>query len=255
MRRRARASGCPRPIHSFDNLLSRISEGDMPSRRDALRQHRRTTDRHGVAYGAGVYVIRCLATGKVYVGSSSNVAGRYVTHLSKLRRGTHPNAGLQQDFVRYGPDSFVCDILERVTNLATLKAREQIYLDRLRASEPAYGYNIASDARAMHRGTQLSATHRVRISLARTGKGMRTTPVAIVALRNATQLPPRARGRAKTYVLTAPDGREYRVENLYRFALAMGLNWRGLGRVARGEKRSWKGWQARFIHDHEERSR
>lgn len=47
---------------------------------------------------AGVYIIRNLTNGKVYIGSSTDVLSRLRTHESKLIAGTHKIREMQDDF-------------------------------------------------------------------------------------------------------------------------------------------------------------
>jgi predicted GIY-YIG superfamily endonuclease len=44
----------------------------------------------------GVYAIRCMTTGQVYIGASEHVGGRVGQHFSLLRAGRHPNRLLQR---------------------------------------------------------------------------------------------------------------------------------------------------------------
>ena len=54
----------------------------------------------------GIYEIRCLVSGKVYVGSSKNVPGRLYKHRWQLRKGQHYNLHLQRAWDLYGEESF-----------------------------------------------------------------------------------------------------------------------------------------------------
>lgn len=57
---------------------------------------------------AGVYAIRCLVNGKIYVGSAADLVKRIGEHKAQLRRGDHfllPR--LQQDWNTYGEGAFV----------------------------------------------------------------------------------------------------------------------------------------------------
>jgi hypothetical protein len=49
-----------------------------------------------------VHVIRCLATGEVYVGSTCNLTERWAAHRARLRAGTHVNEQLQAAWDAYG---------------------------------------------------------------------------------------------------------------------------------------------------------
>ena len=61
--------------------------------------------------GAGVYVIRCIATGRVYVGSSAtSVQARRKHHFAKLNSGRHSILQMQDDFNLHGGESFVFEV-------------------------------------------------------------------------------------------------------------------------------------------------
>lgn len=53
-----------------------------------------------------IYQIRCVATGKVYIGKTKNPGSRWSAHKSKLRAGTHHCIELQQDWDYYGDRYF-----------------------------------------------------------------------------------------------------------------------------------------------------
>ena len=51
-----------------------------------------------------VYAIKHNKTGRIYVGSSERASWRVKDHLNKLRRGSHENELMQQDFDKHGED-------------------------------------------------------------------------------------------------------------------------------------------------------
>src|SRR5262249_38276760 len=56
---------------------------------------------------SGVYIIRHLPTGTVYVGSSRDIAARGKWQESERHRGRYANRRLQADWLRDGPTAFV----------------------------------------------------------------------------------------------------------------------------------------------------
>lgn len=96
---------------------------------------------------AGVYVIRCLATGEVYVGSSVNLRARLSEHRSTLRHGLHYNRALQEAWTKYGESSFQIEIVEVVDTPADLGVAECRWIDSLHAREPGSGFNVFSGGR------------------------------------------------------------------------------------------------------------
>ncbi|MDK2013526.1 MULTISPECIES: GIY-YIG nuclease family protein [unclassified Deinococcus] len=90
---------------------------------------------------AGVYAIQNTETGRVYVGSSVNLAQRIHAHTRGLQRGMSSNPGIQADVRLYGPDAFVIVVLERVLHTHELAAREAHWAQVLQAFAPDVGYN------------------------------------------------------------------------------------------------------------------
>jgi GIY-YIG catalytic domain-containing protein len=64
---------------------------------------------------SGIYQIRNWHTGRVYIGKSADIRGRWLAHRAALDRGLHVNSGLQSDWEVYGADAFDFVVLEVVT--------------------------------------------------------------------------------------------------------------------------------------------
>ena len=77
---------------------------------------------------SGIYQIRNLVNGKVYVGSAVNLQHRRREHRSDLRNGTHHSIKLQRAYNKYGESSFAFEILEYVEDRNQLIEREQYYI-------------------------------------------------------------------------------------------------------------------------------
>ena len=60
----------------------------------------------------GVYQIRNLVNGKIYIGSSKTLAGRLKRHLNNLCKNKHDNCHLQMAFNKYGKNNFIFEIIE-----------------------------------------------------------------------------------------------------------------------------------------------
>jgi len=90
----------------------------------------------------GVYQIRNIKNNKIYIGSSMDIEQRWKMHKNDLRRNKHINYKLQNDWNKYGENSFVFEILE-INDQATreeISLLEQKYIDELKPYEN--GYNI-----------------------------------------------------------------------------------------------------------------
>lgn len=95
-----------------------------------------------------VYALRHNPTGKIYVGSTSNLDARLHEHMAALRGNRHPVPNMQRDYNDFGEDYSVC-ILEENLPANTIKTKiEFLYMTLLGTRDPAKGYNyldITSD--------------------------------------------------------------------------------------------------------------
>ncbi|AZD86502.1 hypothetical protein C4K14_3678 [Pseudomonas chlororaphis subsp. aureofaciens] len=64
-----------------------------------------------LAFKSGVYAIRNIRNGKVYIGSSVNLASRIKSHASRMKNGVGKNKYLQADWDSHGPDAFSVEVL------------------------------------------------------------------------------------------------------------------------------------------------
>jgi group I intron endonuclease len=121
-------------LHAMDGIMWR-EEGNMTEK-------------------PGIYAIRHLESGKVYVGSASNISKRWHRHKKDLRLGVHRNKHLQAAWIKYGEEAFVFVILELTSELDT---REQFWMDYTECINPEKGYNycpIARSSRGVKRGPE-----------------------------------------------------------------------------------------------------
>jgi group I intron endonuclease len=88
---------------------------------------------------AGIFQIKNSKTGKILLGSSTNLHGPLNKHRFILSIGRHDNAALQSDWNQFGPDAFSFEILEIVKPSDEpsfcledeLTLLEQIWLEKL----------------------------------------------------------------------------------------------------------------------------
>lgn len=133
---------------------------------------------------SGIYQIRNLVNGKVYVGSSVNLNRRRNVHFYKLRHNMHDNLKLQNAFNKYGETSFVFEIIEIVDDKCQLLNKEQYYIDKYNVIQE--GYNILPNAYSTlgfcpsaesrnkmsiaHKGKHISEEQKRKISIGNTGR-------------------------------------------------------------------------------------
>lgn len=63
---------------------------------------------------AGIYVLRCMATGQQWAGRAPDVATIWNRLSFTLRTGANPHRTLQAAWREHGADAFAFDIVERV---------------------------------------------------------------------------------------------------------------------------------------------
>ncbi len=115
----------------------------MASRKELIRQYKETPK------SAGVFVVKNLVNGKVFLGSSLNLHGPLNKHRFMLSTGGHDNRELQKDWNAFGPSAISFEILEEVDvkdspdfSLADeLTLLEEIWLERLDPFGDR-GYNV-----------------------------------------------------------------------------------------------------------------
>jgi group I intron endonuclease len=114
----------------------------------------------------GIYSIRHIKSGRVYIGSSVNIANRWRYHRYRLNKGNHDNLYLQRAWTKYGKHEFEWDVIEIVSDYTILLDRERHHIETNRAGIRKTGFNI----RAEINGCYHSAETRHRISQSKLGK-------------------------------------------------------------------------------------
>ncbi len=77
---------------------------------------------------SGIYQIRNLVNGKVYVGSATCFRVRWGVHRNALNKGRHHSKHLQDSWRKHGSHEFAFEILERCER-GSLIEKEQAWID------------------------------------------------------------------------------------------------------------------------------
>ena len=88
---------------------------------------------------SGIFQIKNTKTGKILLGSSTNLHGPLNKHRFMLSIGRHDNVALQNDWKQFGPEAFTFEILEIIKPSDDpgfcledeLTLLEQIWLEKL----------------------------------------------------------------------------------------------------------------------------
>lgn len=97
----------------------------------------------------GVYQVKNLKNGRIFIGSHTNVPGKINSHRFQLTVGSHRNKELQEDWNACGADAFSFEVLELINPdkvpkdnwLNAVAALEEKWLDQLRPYDEN-GYNV-----------------------------------------------------------------------------------------------------------------
>ncbi|WP_264778967.1 GIY-YIG nuclease family protein [Deinococcus aetherius] len=159
---------------------------------------------------SGVYAIRNLKTGQVYVGSAHDVRSRWGTHFWRLNQGNHHSPRLQRAWNRDGAECFQFDLLEAISDRSILILVEQAWIDFLHAFAVHGGYNVSATAGS----TAGRPSSEKQKQVARQ----------------------RALASARPYRVTWPDGRTETVPNLRVFCEQQGLHQSAMRKLAAGKQ-------------------
>ena len=113
---------------------------------------------------SGIYCIRNLVTGDLYIGQAVNLHTRKRQHFNSLKRGDHDSIYLQNAYNKYGKDNFVFETLF-ICEPEYLTLHEQGFVDIYNPH-----YNIQKICVNSNRGVTLSEETKHKISVAITGK-------------------------------------------------------------------------------------
>lgn len=89
---------------------------------------------------SGIYLIKNNKNNKIYIGGTKNLHKRGMVHKYYLKKNTHPNKLLQNDYNLFGENAFEIELVE-FCNKTDLKTKEQYWLDFYNCNSPN-GYNI-----------------------------------------------------------------------------------------------------------------
>lgn len=91
----------------------------------------------------GIYQIKNLNTGEVYIGSSMSINNRLKNHMTDLVNGIHINKSLQDSWRLHGAECFQFSILEIVEDRDRLHKRELYWIEKTGALH--VGFNTKTD--------------------------------------------------------------------------------------------------------------
>lgn len=96
---------------------------------------------------SGIYEIRHVSSGKVYIGSALCVRCRLLHHKQELGRNKHRNRYLQAAWNKYGEDAFSSALIEECVPDMLIQ-REQCWIDTTHCTHPQFGFNLSPTAQS-----------------------------------------------------------------------------------------------------------
>jgi len=76
------------------------------NKKELIKQYKQTIQ------PMGIYQIKNLKNGKIFIGSAKDVRGRMNSNLFQLKNGSHVNKELQADFNESGEQGFALEVLD-----------------------------------------------------------------------------------------------------------------------------------------------
>lgn len=101
-----------------------------------------------MVFPRGVFQVRNIVNGKIYVDTSVNLNAIWNRHRLQLSTGVHENEALQHDWNEYGEEAFIYEILsefipkdgEKVDEKKELRLLLEMHLEELQPYDEK-GYN------------------------------------------------------------------------------------------------------------------
>jgi hypothetical protein len=134
---------------------------------------------------AGVYAIVNVRDMRAYIGKTANLDRRRQQHLNSLRKGTHPQTALQDDWAN-APNAFAFVVIDEAPEDIKKKEAYRIFIHG--TQDPAIGYNFGEgfspgpkrERSATRRGSPSpGAVDSGGISSARSGSDLLPLPYAL----------------------------------------------------------------------------
>lgn len=114
----------------------------------------------------GIYRIKNLKNGKMYIGQSKNIRLRVTQHFSDLRGLRHGNQVLQRAWDKYGEANFIWEVLRECAP-DELDFWEIFYISNLQSDRHSMGYNLEQGG---VKTKPMADETKKKISLANTGR-------------------------------------------------------------------------------------
>ena len=163
----------------------------------------------------GIYKIKNLKNGKVYIGQSYDLTTRFRDHRKPCKFKS--NRPLYSSIKKYGIENFEFIVLEWIEDISKLDEREQYWMDYYKSYNLEYGYNLSPTSGGSTRGIKHTEEHKQKIGLA--GKGRKHTEISIAKMVEAQKGKPKSEEHRLKLVEVAkkrwenPDYRKHMIDS------------------------------------------
>jgi len=194
----------------------------------------------------GIYAIFCLVTGKLYIGSSSNLTRRFGQHRNALEKNKSKSTLLQRAWNKYGSDAFQFFTIE-ICNPENLLKEEEFYILLFQSYTRTLGFNIRIIPNS-NLGVKKSEEEKEKMRLRRLG-----TPNSEESKQRMREqwaenhekwVKEISERRGRSFTLVSPTGEIHTGKGIGQLAIKHGLSRSGVGHLLNGDKNhnTVKGW-------------
>lgn len=188
---------------------------------------------------SGIYQIKNLVNGKVYIGQTKCFIKRYASHKSSLTNNKHKNHHLQAAVNKYGIEQFVFEVLE-ICSLETLDQKETEFL--IHNKNICYNHDLIPKKNSKE---NLNLSTAVKKSWESNYKRKRKAAEKLAEVRRKN--PNLFDNSRKTRIFISPTGEVCVVENLKEFCKIHELSVDVMRGLAKGKYYAHKGWKSAEI--------
>jgi Cytochrome C oxidase subunit II, transmembrane domain/GIY-YIG catalytic domain len=165
---------------NLSNILCEGSLDDLPNLMefgDLYLTESFKTAKDTLSNQSGIYCFKCLETGAMYIGSSTNLGDRMLSHIFNHSSNLH----LQRAIAAYGLSRFILIVVELCAPSALL-LREQVWLDWLFSLNSKFRFNFLPTA-GSSLGYKQSAETRAKVSASKKGLYTRNMVLLLLTLK------------------------------------------------------------------------
>jgi len=221
----------------------------------------------------GIYQIKSVSTGRIYIGYSTNIKIRWSNHRYHLKTNKHKNPYLQNHYNKYGKSDLVYIIIEELPYLTDneIALKEGVYIKRFNANiKPNFNMTLGNEYRCsellkipcaikniqtgevINFTSMTEASNYIGVDRSSMSKILNGKKKQMKGWCSANIPYPESEFNRKTRVLTHKDFGDVIVgENMCEFARKYDLNTRIIHRLFTKPDRnkSHKGWKPREEED------